>query len=404
MNKFELSPVLITDEADWNKTERVFAIIRNDWSKDKWRNPYYGHEYSYSFAAYGAQAPLPRQVRGGFNTAEAAEEASRKEFQQWRDGHVESGTRMERHMAWRTQYRRRRYLQYLSEDELIQRFKDVMCNQTVLTEDLKIGLHPIGQLGEFWMIMFTHILEECVMRKYKYPAPFAYHVSDAQIPKYDWPGLSTAVAQINKLALDPGTFLVKFGKAKYLRRSFEMGVIRIMPASFYTDPSLNQAIKDSELQIHFFGLPSEVKLEVFDGKTGKPKGRMRPNGNLRYTLEARSDYYVYCLSSAFSIRLFGDFEADSCLIIRRPDFMVRVAEEFNRAQAGWECIAGNVDYYDPLNVKGSELGVQFSKHFRFAYQQEFRMVWLPPDPRTLLEPVVLEMGSLEDICEFIDLR
>ncbi len=217
--------------------------------------------------------------------------------------------------------------------------------------------------------------------------------------------MSKVVAEFNRLGLKPGTFLVKFGRAKYLRRSLEEGVIRIMPASFYADPSLNQAIKDAELQIKFFCLPSEVQLEAFDGKTGKPKGHIKTEGNVTYTLEANSNYYAYCLTSALSIRLFGDFEADSCLIVKSGgDFIVRMAEAFNRLNPGWECISGSVDYFDPFDVEGSKLGVHFAKHFRFAYQQEFRMVWLPPSPRRVLDPVILELGGLQDICEIIDLK
>ena len=369
---FKLFAILITEEADWKKAERVFAIIRNDWSKDKWGNPVYGREYSYSFAAYRPQGPLPHFARGGFNTAQEAEQVARQEFLRWRSGHVEPGTRMKRHMVWRSQYRRRRYLEHVGEDELIQRFKDVMSNQTVLTEDLKIGLHPIQHGGEYWGVMFTHILEECVLRKYKYPEPFAYHISDALIPKFDWPGLSRAVEQFNKLNLQPGSFLVKFGKAEHLRDTLETGTIRILPASHYGDPSLNQAIKDSELQVQFFDLPAEVKLEVVDGKTGKPKGHIQPTGNVAYTLESNSNYYAYCMTSALSIRLFGDFEANACLIVRSPsDFIVRIAEAFYRLKPAWKCISGNVDYYDPFNVEPSRLGVHFSKHFVLLIKRSF---------------------------------
>jgi hypothetical protein len=294
------------------------------------------------------------------------------------------------------QYRARRYLEHLSEDELIQRAKDVIANQTTLTEEYKIGLHPTQEGGEYWGILFTHILEECALRNYRYPEPFAYRLHDTQIPKYNWPGISKALQVFKAMNLTAGSFLVKFGQYKYLHSTLEAGLIRIMPASYYDDPSLNQAIRDSELQISLLVLPSEGNLEAVDEKTGKSKGILKPIGNINYTLQSSTNYYAYCLASTYSSRLFGDFEADCCLIIKHPQqFVERLIQAFHTKLPEYQPFAEAIKYFDPLNANEADLNVFFSKHFRYSYQKEYRIIWLPPEPVMALEPVFLELGNLE---------
>ncbi|WP_459991228.1 hypothetical protein [Methylosoma difficile] len=308
---------------------------------------------------------------------------------------------------WRMQYRTRRYLEHLNEDELVKRFKDLLANITALTEAddmFKIGLQPITEGGGYWAELGTHILEECVLREYEYPAPFAYKLSDSQIPKHKWPGLQKAQQAFKLMNLKEGSFLVKFGKYEYLRPTLDTGLVRIMPASYYDDPSLNSAIRDSELEVSIFGLPSETKIEAICGKTGESKVLIEPIGNIKYTRQSSTNYYAYCLASAYSPRLFGDFEADCCLIIKNPcQFVELLMLEFYKKYPDFSASSESVHYFDPLNAKSANLDVFFSKHFRYSYQKEYRIIWLPPKAIMALEPVFLELGSLSSFCEIISL-
>jgi hypothetical protein len=38
---------------------------------------------------------------------------------------------------------------------------------------------------------------------------------------------------------------------------------------------------------------------------------------------------------------------------------------------------------------------------RYFYQGEFRLVWLPDEPRRELEPIFLDLGNLGDSCELV---
>lgn len=71
---------------------------------------------------------------------------------------------MKRHEMWRGQYRSRRYIEHLTDDEVRQRAKDVFLNMLVITEEAKIGLPPINPESTCWMILWTHVLEEFVIR------------------------------------------------------------------------------------------------------------------------------------------------------------------------------------------------------------------------------------------------
>lgn len=305
---------------------------------------------------------------------------------------------------WNHQYRARRYLEHLSEYELIQRTKDTLANHVILSDDLKIGLHAIHDEGEYWMIMFSDICEEFVLRGYKYPEPLAGQLADVQAPKYDWNGLSSAVKAISEKSLVSGEFLIKFGEYQYLQPMLEVGETRIMPASFYKN-SPNPAIRDSELEIKLSALPTEVTMEVIDAKTGTSKRQISPIGNIEFTLSTKSDYYLFCLAGSYAHRMFGDFKADACLIIKNPKrFLDRITEQFKFQLPDLNASGRAVDYVDPLNSNGVAANAYFSKHFRYSYQKEFRVVWIPENPSFDLKPVFLNLGDLRDYCEIMRLH
>lgn len=100
---------------------------------------------------------------------------------------------IKRNDLWCMQYRTDRYMEELTEDEIIERGKDIMANYLTLNDNKKLGLVPLDKGGEYWIISWTHIMEERALRKYTYPQPFAYNLSDLQVPKHDWTGIENAI-------------------------------------------------------------------------------------------------------------------------------------------------------------------------------------------------------------------
>src|SRR5436190_571754 len=86
---------------------------------------------------------------------------------------------MQRHQFWRLTYRRNRYLEHAPHIDLANRARDVIGNVTALEYNGKIGLVQIND-GVYWMELFTHVLEELVLRKVGFPSGF---MKDSAVPK-----------------------------------------------------------------------------------------------------------------------------------------------------------------------------------------------------------------------------
>ena len=299
------------------------------------------------------------------------------------------------------QYCVNRYLQHLSLKDLIQRTKDVLAIYCVLNEQGRIGLRPINGEGEYWATLFIHIMTEMDLRKATFPDGF---LEDAPLVNPTWPEIPKPVDAIKRIKLS-GDYLVKYGEQRYLRPMFERGRLRIAPAASYNDPSLNQARKDSELEVSILLDPSETKIELVNQHTLESERTIEAIGNITATIDCTSNYYVYCLSMVYDARLFDDFEADCCVIIHQPlRFVERLYKEFSQRFPGWTGQATGVVYYDPLIIDRMPSSVFFHKHFRYAYQKEYRIVLRPPNSEKRFEPFFVELGSLEEYCDLVCLQ
>ena len=310
--------------------------------------------------------------------------------------------RLPRHEVWRQEYRSRRYLEHLSKPDLDRRAADIVTNLLTLTPEGQIGLREAPGLGERWMIVWTHVLEEFALRLGEDRAGFAKEtLATLQAPKPTFPRIPAGYLALNKLGLEPGRMLLKFGKQEHLKPALERGVLRLTPASLYRDPSLNAAVRDDELSFTTIAHPSTFTLEVLD-PAGGPPIPVQPAGNLRVRHTLPTNYYVVCFSSVADHRLFDDFEATACLVIRNPrEFLIRLVAAARTRLPRWHAGGGPVQYLDPLLTRHGDLHIPLVKHFRYAYQWEYRVYWLPDVPQDNLEPVLVELGPLHDIGELV---
>ena len=208
-------------------------------------------------------------------------------------GYREGRKELKRHELWRQQYRHRRYMEHLTEIDLQHRAKEVFNNLTLLNEEAKISLPPLCPETEAWMILWTHVLEEFVIRFGPYPAGFTSgFMKDVRIPDLRNSLAPKAANAIKTTLRSKGEYLFKYGKAKHLREAMEHGILRVSPATSYADPSLNPAIRDEELELSICPLPSEVKIDVYCGKTGTSKGEIKPK-NVVFTTQSKTNYSDY---------------------------------------------------------------------------------------------------------------
>jgi hypothetical protein len=301
---------------------------------------------------------------------------------------------------WREEYRQARYLEHLSQDEIEQRVRDIFTNILILAEDGKLSLPPLEKGTGFWMLLFTHILEEFALRG-QWVRPGFLKSNPMPIPT--WPAVPRAVRAVAGRQFEPGKCLFKFRKLEHLRCTLEQGKIRVASASSYSDPSLNYAVRDDEIRFTVHVPAKDAWIQKIDEKTLRPSGeRIKVLGNMSFTHTVPTDYYVYCLSVLFDFRAFDDFEADACLVVRKPkEFIDRLLLAGFSKLPNWFARADVVDYLDPLRTKRGSVRAFFAKHFRYAYQTELRIVWVPEKRQEGLKPIFAEVGALHDMAELI---
>jgi hypothetical protein len=114
-----------------------------------------------------------------------------------------------------------------------------------------------------------------------------------------------------------------------------------------------------------------------------------------------NDFWLYCVSSSVESRLFVDFNAEACVIIRhRDEFRRRL---LTAGAAAFPCARGRdgaAVYIDPVRPRSARIDVPMSKHFKYSYQLEHRFIWEPPTAGAIAcQDLVL--GSLKDIAELV---
>lgn len=312
---------------------------------------------------------------------------------------------MKRHEWWRQQYREARDLDHLSPEQLSLRLFECINNSRTRTERGKLGiLSPREENGERWMVWTTEVFEECALRGYSYPGPITISGYRAAFEHaFDpIPDMNRALARFN--GASPAKYLLKFGDPYWLRQSLEKGSFRIAPASFYDKDAHNHARRDKELQREVTPNPRNPRIQTFMSA----RGVVPPPGKIVSTLTISSptDYYLFSMTTSYTARLFGDFQATACLVIHdAPRFVDRLTTAVAETAAGLRCEIGTITYYDPVRADPDVLdaNLRFFKPFKHAYQDELRLTWVPAEPVAELQPIFVELGPLYDCADLVDL-
>jgi hypothetical protein len=234
------------------------------------------------------------------------------------NGAYASGTLLNppRHEAWRAMHRDRRYARHLTQTELNQRFRDIFINLLSLKTDGKISV--LSNLDEMarWTELFTHMLEEFEIRHGPFPGGFTRDVLHSEtFPDFVGALADRAVAVLAARHVSPENAFIKFGKRRHMEALYERGAIRIQPASFYATPSHNGAVRDDELAL---GLSFALSRDDIAALVKNPKDvpANAPDQRVNVQFSSPGDCSLYCVSTALDPRLFVDFEAEACVIIR----------------------------------------------------------------------------------------
>ncbi len=312
------------------------------------------------------------------------------------------GQLLPRHIVQRRQYGERRYARHLSQPELNRRIRDVFLNLMDLTPDGKISVGPIDAEFEIWSEKWVHVLEEMQLRHGPFPAGFTRDIWSVAIPNFASELGRKAAAAMAPLGLKRDEVFIKFGNRQYMTALYESGSLRIQPASYFANRNHNAAVRDDELtRMMSMALSGDDVRKLVINPQDLPQDV--PEQRVDIEFRFATDYYLYCLTTSVKPRLFADFQAEACVIIKdRAAFtrMLRtkaVAEHLPQESMA----AGPAQYIDPLLPQSANLLVPLCKHFSYTYQREHRFCWLPAMATTRLEHIDVEVGSLKEIAELI---
>lgn len=188
--------------------------------------------------------------------------------------------------------------------------------------------------------------------------------------------------------------LFRYGPSQRMQAMVEGGSIRIGPASFYRDLERDVARADEELAKNSFMPGAYTRITAREGK------EIPIIGDVRRTVSA-PDYFVLCMSCDWDPTLFDDFRADSCVIVRDPEAFAQRLELVGKLILdGWNFHHTPVEYFDPYEMPRHQyFDASMCKDFRFAYQREYRFIWMHTDGREADGFRFLELGPLDGIAE-----
>jgi hypothetical protein len=179
------------------------------------------------------------------------------------------------------------------------------------------------------------------------------------------------------------------------------GHVRLQPASYFAATDHNGAIRDDELNLGVSLVVSKEEwLPFFKDQQDLPADIGDQVLHVNY--QSDSDYWLYCLTRSLDPRLFVDFNANACVIIKnRKAFAERLQQTAAVRLPNNTSLVGEAMYVDPHQPTTAMINLPLAKHFRYSYQKEFRFAWMPEMPSEALTHIDVEMGSLDDIAELI---
>jgi len=161
--------------------------------------------------------------------------------------------------------------------------------------------------------------------------------------------------------------LYRYSKYESLERSLTLGEFRLLPS-----------------------MPDETMRQSASGEQILPFKSSKPQS------AAVLNYLTLSLTNAWDEKLFNKATGtDSCLIIHKPEeFGERIHRAVRKLLPNWAGIDAAISY----GVQ-SPLGAAFSKSKQNANQKEWLFAWRPIQSISLMQPVVIQIGSIESMAE-----
>jgi hypothetical protein len=191
--------------------------------------------------------------------------------------------------------------------------------------------------------------------------------------------------------------IFRYGEQKYMREMIREGQVRFMPAQTYLGPDNNAARRDEELNKHAYMAGKYTRITTADGKP------IKVIGDVLRTVSGPG-YHLACFSSVWDDQLFDEFEADTCIAVTAPEEFCKRLQAAGRAIfPAWYFHDNPVQYFDPYQqVRNEYFDAAMSKDFRFAYQNEYRVLWSQLGGRPISGAQFVNIGPAQDIMTMYD--
>ena len=309
---------------------------------------------------------------------------------------------LRRHEMWRHTYLARPYMVGAPDQRVAERFKNVFLNVNEIGSKGLLQPVPMKETDEY-MQVFTHLLEEYGSRSGG-PPDALISAARAPLMKYFENGKPTGYRMFEGYTQPSSRVLVKYGRREFLEQMFTHGKLRLSNAKFYNDEGFLDAVRDDETSRTFFIPTYKERLKGRSSIT--IRGNVVEFGDDDIVIPlVFDDYYLFSLCEKIHYRMPDDFNADSAIVIREPErFKQCLIKAFAAKFPNWEAIHGKVTYYDPYRDYSKFSVPEMAKHFGYAYQKEFRIVFRPKQRvMTKLEPLQLSVGPMTDYADFVTL-
>lgn len=305
--------------------------------------------------------------------------------------------------GWRHQYYSARYLEYASDAELLERADAVLGNTLAMLDCYRFEGLRANLPDEEWVRALTELRLEFALRGRIFP-PSRSFVRQARPYSCSPAALHSAEAAVRGYSRPGGPVLVRYLNQRHAHSLAVGGILRLTPAISYRDHSLDAARHDDEILRWLQNGPMGVRLtHALSGRTTSFTQTISYGGS------CGTDYYLVSLSRVLNPYLFFAFGVNACVVIKDPDgFFAALEEALRKELSGpWRLLRRVVDYVDPWPADPPDRGFQcswdlhFIKDYRFAYQQEVRLVVAPEFP--LLDALSPINVSLSDPSRYCDL-
>jgi hypothetical protein len=287
---------------------------------------------------------------------------------------------------WEFQYETYRYLGRVTEGALVTRYRAISANMRALVSSERHVIPIVSFLSSWYWFRKEHQTRlEFLLRKAELPLEPGSILRDRTV------GSRGPIRPRNPNA---GDVLYRYGKREYLMPTLEHGRLRVGAASFYRELERDSARGDEELSKKSYLAGEYTTVATQDGKA------IPVLGDICRTVSS-PNYYVLCMSCDWDPALFEAFNSDCCVVIRDPEeFATRLSASANKDLGGWYFYHNPVEYFDPYEMSRNQFfDAAACKDFGFAYQREYRFLWMHLNGREAHGFVNLELGALADIAE-----